>query len=70
MNLEDLELTKQIAGEMVKTKKSYQKASDRRLNADFRISRAKVTTLDANMFKLHDQLEGYKEHLKKAVEKL
>jgi len=71
MNIKDLNTAKQIINEMIKTKKSFDKAVERMGNEDvFGCSRAKTTTMNANIDKNAKVLEDYKPHLEKALKKI
>jgi len=71
MELEDLNTAKQIINEMIKTKKSYDKAVDRMGKEDaFGCSRAKTTTMNANISKNAKLLNDYIPHLKSVTDKI
>ena len=71
MELVDLENIKQIINEMIKTKKSYDKAVGVMGKTDiYGCSRVRITTMNANISKRFNVLEDYKPHLIKAVNKL
>lgn len=71
MELQDLNNIKQIVNEMIKTKKLYDKAVDTMGKTDvFGCSRARTTTMNANISKSAKCLEDYKPHLISAVNKL
>jgi len=71
MELAELEQIKKTVSEMIKTKKSLDKAIESSFNSDsFANSRAKATTLEANIGKRHKLLDDELKWLKKMVNKL